>query len=79
MRTLISLLIAILLSFFALQARANLVNDLDDGQHILLMRHADAPGYGDPAGYQIDQCSTQRNLGDKGRQQAILVGQWLST
>ena len=79
MRTPISLLIAILLSFLALQARANLANDLDDGQHILLMRHADAPGYGDPAGYQIDQCSTQRNLGDKGRQQAILVGQWLST
>ena len=79
MRTLISLLIAALLSFFALQARANLANDLDDGQHILLMRHADAPGYGDPVGYQIDQCSTQRNLGDKGKQQAILIGQWLST
>jgi phosphohistidine phosphatase SixA len=42
------------------------------------MRHADAPGYGDPAGYVIDQCSTQRNLGDYGKKQAKAIGVWLS-
>ena len=53
--------------------------DLHDGQHVLLMRHADAPGYGDPAGYVLSQCSTQRNLGDGGKKQASAIGQWLKT
>jgi len=59
------------------QAYAALADDLKDGQHVLLMRHADAPGYGDPAGYVIGQCSTQRNLGDYGKKQAKAVGSWL--
>ena len=64
--------------FIAQQATASLVADLQDGQHILLMRHADAPGYGDPAGYVISQCSTQRNLGDYGKRQAKAIGIWLA-
>ena len=60
------------------KAAAFLVNDLQDGQHVLLMRHADAPGYGDPAGYVIGQCSTQRNLGDYGKRQAKVIGVWLT-
>jgi len=64
--------------FIAQQATASLENDLQDSQHVLLMRHADAPGYGDPAGYVIGQCSTQRNLGDYGKKQAIAIGAWLA-
>jgi len=60
------------------QAQAVLVDDLRDGQHVLLMRHADAPGYGDPVGYVIGRCSTQRNLGDYGKKQAKAIGVWLS-
>ena len=60
------------------QAIASLVNDLQAGQHVLLMRHADAPGFGDPAGYVIGQCSTQRNLGDYGKRQAKAIGAWLT-
>ena len=67
----------LLFSLLPLSASANLANDLGDGQHVLLMRHADAPGYGDPTGYQLDQCSTQRNLGDFGKKQAVLIGEWL--
>ena len=63
---------------FAQQAAASLVNDLQDGQHVLLMRHADAPGYGDPTGYVIGQCSSQRNLGDYGKKQAKAIGVWLT-
>ena len=63
--------------FIAQQATASLVSDLQDGQHVLLMRHADAPGYGDPTGYVISQCSTQRNLGDYGKRQAKAIGIWL--
>ena len=62
----------------AQQAMASLVNDLQDGQHVLLMRHADAPGYGDPAGYVITQCATQRNLGDYGKKQSQAIGVWLA-
>lgn len=70
-----------LLGYFCVvgQAVASLANDLQDGHHVLLMRHADAPGYGDPAGYVISQCSTQRNLGDYGKKQARAIGVWLST
>jgi len=60
-------------------ALAGLLEDLTDGQHVLLMRHADAPGVGDPRGYRLDQCATQRNLGEAGRQQSVLIGQWLTT
>lgn len=44
---------------------------------VLLLRHAIAPGFGDPAGFRIDDCSTQRNLSDAGRQQARDIGAWL--
>jgi len=74
-----TLLVGFLLAPLAMPAKANLATALNDGQHVLLMRHADAPGYGDPAGYQLDKCSSQRNLGDKGRKQAIILGQWLSS
>lgn len=59
-------------------AVAGLVDDLTDGRHVLMMRHADAPGFGDPSGYTLDQCATQRNLGEAGRQQSVLIGRWLT-
>lgn len=41
-----------------------------------LMRHAEAPGgAGDPPGFRLDDCSTQRNLSAKGRADAQAVGQ----
>lgn len=72
------LLISSLLILFSFPAAANLSNSLTDGQHVLLIRHADAPGYGDPSGYRLDKCSTQRNLGERGKKQAVFIGQWLS-
>lgn len=39
-----------------------------------LMRHALAPGTGDPANFALDDCSTQRNLNDVGRDQARAIG-----
>jgi hypothetical protein len=59
-------------------ATASLLSDLQDGHHILLMRHADAPGYGDPPGYKLEQCSSQRNIDERGKQQARRIGEWLS-
>jgi broad specificity phosphatase PhoE len=43
---------------------------LRDGEAVLMMRHALAPGTGDPSNFQVDDCSTQRNLNDTGREQA---------
>jgi phosphohistidine phosphatase SixA len=44
---------------------------------IVLFRHALAPGGGDPAGFVAGDCSTQRNLGEEGRQQAKRLGDTL--
>jgi broad specificity phosphatase PhoE len=41
---------------------------------VLFVRHALAPGNGDPAAFRIDDCSTQRNLDEKGRDQARQLG-----
>jgi hypothetical protein len=45
--------------------------------YVLLMRHAYAPGVGDPIGYRLDDCATQRNLDAQGLAQAIRIGDWL--
>jgi phosphohistidine phosphatase SixA len=52
---------------------------LKANDHVLLMRHALAPGVGDPAGYQLDNCKSQRNLDVQGRTQAQRIGQWLKS
>jgi 8-oxo-(d)GTP phosphatase len=41
---------------------------------VLLLRHALAPGTGDPPGFQLEDCTTQRNLSDAGREQARALG-----
>ena len=46
---------------------------------VLLLRHAIAPGFGDPETFRVDDCSTQRNLSDEGRQQARAIGNWLQS
>ena len=43
---------------------------LRDGRAVLMLRHALAPGTGDPGNFDINDCSTQRNLNDVGREQA---------
>jgi phosphohistidine phosphatase SixA len=46
------------------------------GSHVALIRHGNAPpGYGDPPGFKIDDCATQRNLDDVGRAQARALGE----
>lgn len=43
--------------------------------HFVLMRHALAPGGGDPANFRLEDCATQRNLSDAGRAQARRTGE----
>ena len=41
---------------------------------VVFMRHALAPGIGDPANFALENCATQRNLDSVGRRQAMEIG-----
>ena len=45
-----------------------------DGDRIILIRHSIAPGSGDPAGFKIKDCKTQRNLSQEGVRQSKKIG-----
>ena len=45
--------------------------------YVLLLRHTLAPGVGDPENFKLNDCSTQRNLSQVGREDAKSVGDWL--
>jgi 8-oxo-(d)GTP phosphatase len=47
---------------------------LREGRAVALMRHATAPGTGDPADFALGDCATQRNLSEAGRAQARATG-----
>jgi phosphohistidine phosphatase SixA len=50
------------------------------GGHVLIVRHAQTdPGIGDPPGFRLGECATQRNLSGAGRAQAESMGQALAT
>ena len=54
----------------------NLLNQLDDGGKLIFIRHAYAPGGGDPQNFNLNDCSTQRNLNNEGRKQAQYIGEF---
>jgi broad specificity phosphatase PhoE len=57
---------------------AQLWQQLRRGGNVILLRHASTmPGLGDPQGFSLDDCSTQRNLSDAGREEARRVGERL--
>ena len=71
----ISLLIIIfsLISFYAHSTEQNW-KPAQDGDKIILIRHAKAPGGGDPEGFKIKDCKTQRNLDEAGINQSKKIG-----
>ena len=76
MRSFLSILIFIsfllLPSAYANEAAWSL---LEEGGKIVFIRHAYAPGGGDPDNFVIEDCSTQRNLNQQGINQSISIGQ----
>ena len=54
-----------------------LARALQSPHYVLLMRHAYAPGVGDPPNYALDRCEGQRLLNDEGKRQATRTGDWL--
>ena len=51
-----------------------LVKFLKDGEKIIFVRHAIAPGSGDPENFDIKNCKTQRNLNNEGIKQSKKIG-----
>jgi phosphohistidine phosphatase SixA len=55
--------------------RASLpLSELSKPGRVLMLRHANAPGTGDPPGFRLGDCATQRNLDASGRAQARAMG-----
>lgn len=51
---------------------------LKAGGHVMIVRHGlTTPGFGDPLGFKIEDCATQRNLVEEGREQARRLGKLL--
>jgi phosphohistidine phosphatase SixA len=71
----ISLIIIFFLTFtLKIQANENYWKPAQEGDKIILIRHALAPGRGDPKNFKIDDCSTQRNLDEIGISQSKKIG-----
>ena len=56
-----------------------IINSLKNGKKVVFIRHAIAPGNGDPDNFDILDCSTQRNLNEKGRDQSKKIGEFFSS
>ena len=75
------ILISLFYFFIVINALANKnyillqnFNKISDNK-IIFMRHALAPGNGDPSNFKIDDCSTQRNLDTNGIRQSQIIGE----
>jgi len=62
-------------SGFSAEGQAGLWAALKTSNSLVLLRHATAPGMGDPEYFDAEDCSTQRNLSDAGRKQATAIGE----
>ena len=52
------------------------LKNLKNGGNLIFIRHAYAPGGGDPDNFDLNDCSTQRNLSETGREQAKKIGKF---
>ena len=80
MRAVQLLLAGFIFAFAASASAADAVSlaELAKPGRVLMLRHANAPGIGDPPNFKIEDCSTQRNLDTAGRAQAQALGRRLA-
>ena len=71
------ILVAAVLRPAQAEETGRVVELLDLPRHAALMRHATAPGTGDPDHFRLDDCTTQRNLSEAGRAEARETGRLL--
>ena len=55
-------------------SKKTFIDELKNGGKLIFIRHAYAPGGGDPDNFDINDCKTQRNLSDSGRIQSQKIG-----
>ncbi len=55
-------------------ANDKVIESLKEGDKLIFIRHALAPGNGDPENFELQNCSTQRNLNEIGIQQSKKIG-----
>ena len=74
------LLIVLLSVFFSnnVVSEENIISELQKGGKIIFIRHALAPGNGDPKNIDLKDCSTQRNLDSRGIEQSKKIGEFFS-
>ena len=63
-----------LTTFVKADSKKNIIDNLKVGGKLIFIRHAYAPGGGDPENFNIYDCSTQRNLSESGRIQSRKIG-----
>ena len=69
------LILFFFISFFnQAQSNEDLIDSLKEGRKIIFIRHALAPGGGDPDNFKLNDCSTQRNLNEDGIEQSKKIG-----
>ena len=59
-------------------SKQNIINELINGGKLIFIRHAYAPGSGDPDNFNINDCATQRNLSNLGKIQSKEIGNFFS-
>ena len=59
-------------------SKKNIIENLKVGGKLIFIRHAYAPGGGDPDNFNIYDCSTQRNLSENGRIQSRKIGNFFT-
>ena len=61
-----------------INAQEKIINLLKDGNKLIFIRHAYAPGNGDPINFKLNDCSTQRNLSNDGIKQSQKIGKFFN-
>ena len=61
-----------------INSQEKLIDLLKDGNKLIFIRHAYAPGNGDPENFRLNDCSSQRNLNNEGIIQSKKIGKFFS-
>ena len=73
-KTFFSIFTILILNISEINADENIIKNLKEGGNIIFVRHATAPGSGDPENFDINDCKTQRNLSSQGIKQSKRLG-----
>ena len=73
-KTLLSIFTILFLIISEANANKNIIKNLKEGGKIIFIRHALAPGSGDPENFDLNDCKTQRNLSSQGIEQSKRLG-----